>query len=64
MMVNIPVPVALKFRPGNSASPVATPLVMFREKFPKVPVYVIPLEELLKFRVCPRPSLIDNVGIP
>jgi hypothetical protein len=64
MMVNIPVPVALKFRPGNSASPVATPLVMFRVKFPKTPVYVIPPEELLKLRVCPRPSLIDNVGTP
>jgi hypothetical protein len=63
-MINIPVPVALKFRPGNSASPVTTPLVMFREKFPKAPVYVNAPEELLKFRVCPRPSLIDNVGIP
>jgi hypothetical protein len=63
-MVNVPVPVTLKFRPVNSASLLPTPLVMFREKLPKVPVYVNPPEELLKFRVCPRPSLIDNVGTP
>jgi hypothetical protein len=63
-MVNIPVPVALKFRPGNSVSLVGTPLVMLRVKFPKTPVYVNAPEELLKFRVCPRPSLMDNVGVP
>src|ERR1700758_3980730 len=67
-MDRTPEPLALEVtsNSGNNPSAVAAPNVMFREKFPSTPVYVLPYEPETVRVITPLPPWVrsNNVGTP